>query len=72
MFPEVLQICESLDNNKAIGLDYVANEHVKCGGLTLSTLLCALFNLILQCGMVPFSWKESVVIPLFTGGKKLM
>ena len=67
---ELDQAILSLKRRKAPGPDGILNEHLINGGLPLNSLLLILFNKILQQEVIPQSWKDSIIIPLYKGNRK--
>ena len=66
---KTIKIISKLDNNKATGLDGISVRALKAGSPVLSIYLAYLFNLSLNTGVVPESWKEKRVTPLFKKGE---
>ena len=67
--PQELQaaiVC--LKNNKAVGLDSISNEMLKCGFSHLKNCLLKLFNSILTNGSYPSQWKKAYLSPIHKGG----
>ncbi|VDI59813.1 Hypothetical predicted protein [Mytilus galloprovincialis] len=67
---EVEKVLKCLKNNKASGLDNIEYEHLKYGGNSLRNHMRKLFNLVCYNFYSPKSWKSSLIVPLFKGGKK--
>jgi hypothetical protein len=65
---DVYQILKSLDTNKAIGLDGVSPKLLKLCAEEIVPSLTRLFNLSLQSGIFPESWKHANVMPLYKKG----
>lgn len=67
---EVTQCCAKLKNTKAGGADKIVYEHLKYGGRTLMFHLATLYNIILESGHIPTTWRDSILVPLHKGGNK--
>jgi hypothetical protein len=50
--------------NKASGIDGIEVEHLMYAHPIVCTLLCNLFNCMLQCGRVPYDFHFGVIVPL--------
>jgi hypothetical protein len=61
---DILEIILSLDTNKASGLDGISVRMLKETAATISPTLCTLFNLSIKTGVVPDSWKTSLITPI--------
>ncbi|CAG2194964.1 unnamed protein product [Mytilus edulis] len=68
---EVEKVLKCLKNNKASGLDNIEYEHLKYGGNSLRNHMTKLFNLVCYNFYSPKSWKSSLIVPLFKGGKNV-
>jgi ribosomal protein L20 len=53
---EIEKAIRSLNNSKASGLSMIINEMVKYDQLTLTPMLCKLFNLVFSSGIYPKIW----------------
>ena len=62
---EVNKAILKLKNGKASGLDQITNEYIRYSSTVLSPLYVKLFNIILQTGIVPESWLNGVIIPIY-------
>ena len=67
---EILDMVKAMRNNKACGLDNILNEYVKNSPTEMMTVLEALFNLILNTGIIPSDWTLGIIIPLHKKGPK--
>ena len=67
---EILKILQSLDSDKATGLDGMNIALLKHGGIFLSEKLEFIFNLSILSAKVPKVWKVKRVSPLFKSGDK--
>ena len=59
---EVVKIIQKLKNKKAMGIDMVPNEIIKCK--VIVPMLVTLFNLCFDTGIVPQQWYQSIVHPI--------
>ena len=64
-----MDVCSSLKNRKAPGLDGVTSEHLKFGGVKLIAVLTLLVNAITNNEYVPESFKRGIIIPIPKGSK---
>ena len=62
---EILECIGKLKNNKACGDDQILNEFLKSTSHILIDVYVKLFNLILDKGIVPQSWLNGFIIPLY-------
>jgi hypothetical protein len=62
---EIEKAIISLKNSKASVLSMIINEMVKYGQLTLTPLLCKLFNLVFSSGIYPKIWSIGYITPFF-------
>ena len=62
-------LIKKLKNWKAPGHDEVVNILLKKGGAALNQHLRYLYELSLNCGYIPKSWKIGIVIPVLKEGK---
>ena len=62
---EISCIVKSLKNSKAAGYDMIVNEYIKSTIHLLMPLYIALFNKILDSGIVPSVWLVGIIIPIF-------
>ena len=70
---EILKCIRSLKNNKCSGNDQIINEYLKNSILGKMLLIyISFFNLILETGIIPESWLEDVIKPIYkrTGDPK--
>ncbi len=68
---EIKKAVKALKYNKAIGLDEVSNEMIKCTIDVYSNLFTQFFNSILLMEAVPESWGHGYIVPLFKSGSVL-
>ena len=57
-----------LASGKSAGNDGLNAEYYKCTTEIIAPFLCRLFNNILTTGIVPDSWGESIVCPVYKAG----
>lgn len=57
----------SSKNNKAVGSDKIANEHIKGSFAELNVVWLLIFNMILFRGIIVNRWRESIVMVLYKG-----
>ena len=55
---------------KAPGWDLIQNEHLIYGGKILKTVLCRLYNSIMELEVIPDSWKRGIIVPIYKGHNK--
>ena len=65
----VRRVLKKLKNFKAPGVDNIQNILLKKGGEKLVGHLQRLFQLSINCGYVPPSWKIAIVVPILKEGK---
>ena len=58
----------SLKNNKAVGIDAISNEMLKCSFNVLQQCFLKLFNNLLSKGTYPSCWKNAFITPIHKGG----
>ena len=68
---EVLSACQKLKNNKASSYDFIRNEMLKSAIPFLCKPIMQAFNVILNFGKFPKSWKDGIIIPVYKQGNKL-
>jgi len=62
---EISKAIKCLKNGKATGLDNISNEYLKHSVTLLLPLLTKMFNLVLNSGIIPESWKIGSIIPIY-------
>jgi len=62
---EIIQCIKNLKNNKAMGDDQILNEYIKSTSDYMINIYTKLFNVILSTGVIPDSWTNGVILPLF-------
>ena len=65
---EIYEASKFLKNNKAVGLDQISNEMIKCALPFIHTALKRLFNSILWNSHYPKEWKIGIIVNLFKSG----
>jgi len=50
---EIKEAIQSLKNNKASGIDGIANEYLKVTSPVIISIYCKIFNLVFDSGIVP-------------------
>ena len=65
----VQKLIKGLDNEKSTGLDGICVKSLKLGSPILSFYLTHIFNLSLRTGVVPKTWKQKRVTPVFKKGE---
>ena len=62
---EILKYLKSLKNNKCPTNDNINNEYLKNSTEKMLPIYISLFNLILDTGIIPDSWLEGVIRPIY-------
>ena len=62
---EIKKIIHKLESNKACGVDSILNEFMKYCPISCIHVLCDLFNIVLNSGMVPTNWCMGIILPLY-------
>lgn len=70
MEPEVKDILDILNVNKASGPDMISNRMLKYTSTSVSKPLSILYNRSLPEGIFPEPWKHSQVVPIFKKGER--
>ena len=65
---ELKNVIMSLKNNKAVGLDSISNEIIKCSFIFMSTLLLKLYNNVLDSSTYVKSWLDDFITPILKSG----
>ena len=61
-----IKVCaKKLANGKSNGLDQIVNEHIKSTLHIMLPLYHKLFNLVFDTGIIPKSWTEGCIIPIY-------
>ena len=61
---EIRQAVHVMKSGKAVGLDGIPAELLKCGNEEMFKCLQLLFNKVLEHGRFPTAWKTAVIIPI--------
>ena len=59
---EIQRMIRKLKNKKSVGPDCIPNEIIKTG--KLNDLLCKLFQMCFDNGVLPTIWKKSIIVPI--------
>ena len=62
---EILKCINNLKNNKACSNDGIINEYIKATAHEMMPLYVAFFNLIFNSGVLPDSWLEGAIRPIY-------
>ena len=62
---EILKCINNLKNNKACSNDGIINEYIKATAHEIMPLYVAFFNLIFNSGVLPDSWLEGAIRPIY-------
>lgn len=62
---EVLRCIKSLKNNKCSGNDNIINEYLKSSVTKMLPIYISFFNLVFETGIIPQSWVEGVIKPIY-------
>jgi hypothetical protein len=62
---EIVRGVKNLKSNKASGYDDIVNEHIKSTINICLPIYCKLFNIVLNSGLIPESWSEGVIFPIY-------
>ena len=62
---EIDKTIKGLRNNKASGLDIIANEYIKSTSSIFLPAYHKLFNLVLDTGILPDAWLIGVIKPIY-------
>lgn len=62
---EITRIIRRLKCNKACGSDEVLNEFMKNCPISCIHIICDLFNIVLNTGIVPTKWCLGTIIPIY-------
>ena len=66
---EVNKLCKNLVRNKAPGYDGIENEHLKYGGIGITSHLVHLYNLFIKTSHVPDNAKRGILVNIHKAGK---
>ena len=67
---EVLTILNSLNVNKAAGIDNIGPKVLRYCALSLLKPICHLFSVSLSTGSIPAQWRTHCVVPIYKSGDK--
>ena len=62
---EIQEAIKNLKNNKSHGIDKILNEHLKTTINVMSPIYVKLFNIIYDTGIVPDSWTQGSIFPIY-------
>ena len=62
---EVKSAVKQLHNGKSPGLDGISNKLIKNASVVIVSLMCRLFNKILQSGSFPIFWGSALIVPRY-------
>ena len=69
---EIKSVVQKLKNGKSAGSDNILNEYIKYTLDDMLAIYVLLFNVILDKGIIPESWTEGIMIPIYKNkGSKL-
>ena len=68
---EIERCIRNLKNSKSPGLDNILNEYIKNTKFLMLPLYVKLFNAVLDSGIIPSTWVEGIIIPLYKKGDPL-
>ena len=54
-----------LNNSKTPSNDLILNEHIKTTKHIMLPIYCTFFNKILDTGILPESWSEGIILPIY-------
>ncbi len=62
MFREVEKVISRLKNNKAMGIDMIPNEIIKCDDVKKSLVI--FFDKCFNLGLIPTVWLKAIIVPI--------
>ena len=62
---EINKMILKLNNSKTSSNDLILNEHIKSTKHIMLPIYCSLFNKVLDTGIIPESWSEGIILPIF-------
>ena len=65
---EVINSITSMPLGKAAGIDGIPSEFFKATKNEIAPILLNLFNNVFTSGIIPSSWKSSVIVPIYKSG----
>ena len=61
----MLRVVKIFKSNKASGYDDIVNEHIKSTIHIFLPIFFKLFNIVLYYGLIPESWSEGIIFPIY-------
>ena len=58
---------DKLKNRKSAGKDEITGEIIKGGGDKVVDLICRIYNVAFESGVVAEDWRSAVIVPLYKG-----
>ena len=68
---EIFAACKKLKNNKASAYDLIRNEMIKAALPHICKPVMKAFNVILNSGHFPKSWRDGIIVPVYKHGSHL-
>ena len=65
---EIRKCIKTLKNNKCPANDRILNEYLKCSSDKMMPIYISLFNIVLDTGILPDSWLEGIIRPIYKKG----
>ena len=65
---EVKQAFNKVKPGKAVGVDQVSNEMLKCSDTLIIPFMHAMFKYLFTNGVFPDNWSTSIIVPIFKKG----
>ena len=62
---EILKCLNSLKSNKCSANDRIINKYLKCSSEKMIPVYISLFILVLDTGIIPDSWLEGIIRPIY-------
>ena len=62
---EILKCIKLLKNDKSSANDRIINEYIKCTTEIMLPTYVAFFNLVFDSGVIPESWLEGIIRPIY-------
>ena len=69
---ELKNSTKKLKHNKSAGLDQILNEMITCCVEVYPDIFLKLFNNLLHYGVFPEIWSQSMIVPLYKKGNKML
>ena len=67
MREEIISSLKKMERGKAAGMDGIAVEMLKNGGISIIDWLLRIFNKCMESGAVPADWKVVCIVPVYKG-----